>query len=180
MKKEYVLKIIILFIIGAIFSSFPFIWKNQPFLEYTLLDVVTGIVITYGIYYFSKVNDEKNNKVSKIDKVIDVFRKRITLLFDKPIDVENNKEEYLHSFKYLDNKFKLLEHMTNSFNCKNEIANIKENLEKIETYITDNINEKNEYFIHTDRKEKIPNLVDNIDGQLDIITIKLFSFDENK
>jgi len=174
-------KIIKLILVLILFSIPPFIWKDIDFLKYTLLDVVTGIGVTYGIYYLSKNNDEKNNKTSKIDQVIDVFRKRLTLLFDKPINVENNREEYYHTFKYLDNKFKLLEHMTKSFDCDNEVKNIGENLEKIETYITDNINEKNDYFTKdADRKEKIPNLIDTIEVQLDNIMIKLFSFDEKK
>lgn len=177
MKKGW--KIAILILIIALFSISPFIWKNVDFLKYTLLDVVTGIGVTYGIYYFSKINDEKNNKTNKIDHVIDVFRKRLVSLFNKPIDVENNKEEYYHSFKYLDNKYKLLAHMTESFDCKEEINKIGDNLEKIETYITDNITEKNDYFIKdSDRKEKIPNLIDTIEVQLDNITIKLFSFDK--
>lgn len=173
--------IAIMIIVLILFSIPPFIWKEVDFLKYTLLDVVTGVVVTYGIYYFSKINDERNNKTNKIDQVIDVFRKRLTSLFDKPIDVENNREEYYHSFKYLDNKFKLLEHMTKSFECKDEIKSIGDNLEKLETYITDNINESNDYFTkEKERKEKIPNLIDNIEVQLDNITIKLFSFDEKK
>lgn len=170
--------IIFIFVIG-LFCAPPFIWDDVDFLKYTLLDVVTGIGITYGIYYFSKINDEKNNKAAKIDQVIDVFRKRLISLFSKEIDVENNKEEYYHSFKYLDNKFKLLEHMTKSFNCDDEIKNISDNLEKLQIYITDNINEKNDYFTKDkERKEKIPNLIDTIEVQLDNITIKLFSFDK--
>ena len=84
-------------------------------------------------------------------------------------------------YKYLDNKLKLLEHMSKSFECNDEIKVISENLEKIETYITDNINEKNEYFIKdSTRKEKVPNLIDNIETQLDNITKKMFSFDSDK
>lgn len=170
-----------LIIVIALFSIPPFICDKYDFFKYTLLDVVTGIGVSYGIYYLSKVNDEKNNKTIKIDQIIDVFRKRLTILFAKPIDVENNKEEYYHSFKYLDNKFKLLEHMTKSFDCENEIENIKINLEKLETYITDNINEKNDYFTKdSERKEKIPNIIDTIEVQLDNITIKLFSFDKKE
>lgn len=173
--------IILLLLALVLFCIPPFIWKDVDFLKYTLLDVVTGIGLTYGIYYFSKINDEKNSKAAKIDQVIDVFRKRLITLFDKPIDVENNREEYYHSFKYLDNKFKLLEDMTKSFDCDNEIKNIKDNLEKIKDHITDNINEKNEYFIKdSERKEKIPNLIDTIEVQLDYITIKIFSFNEKK
>ena len=173
----------LLLLIGAliIFCIPPFIWKDVDFFKYTLLDIVTGIGVTYGIYYFSKINDEKSSKAAKIDQVIDVFRKRLTVLFEKPIDVENNREEYYHSFKYLDNRFKLLEDMTKSYDCKEEIQNIKDNLEKIKDYVTDNIKEKNEYFTkNSERKEKIPNLIDTIEVQLDNITIKLFSFNEKK
>lgn len=174
-------KMSVLVIFAIIFSIPPFIWKNEPFLSYTLMDIVTGLCVTYGIYYYSKINDEKNHKANKIDQVIDVFRTRLITLFSNPIDVENNKEQYYHTFKYLDNKLKLLEHMSKSFECNDEIKVISENLEKIETYITDNINEKNEYFIKdSTRKEKVPNLIDNIETQLDNITKKMFSFDSDK
>lgn len=161
-----------------IFSIPPFIWPDCEFLKYTFMDIITGIGVSYGIYYYSYVNDERNNKASKTDQVIDIFRERLMSLFSKPIDVENNKEEYYHTFKYLDNKFKLLENMTKSFSCEKEIEKIRDNLEKIETFITDNINETNDYFAkNSERKEKIPNLMDTIEVQLDNITIKLFSFD---
>ena len=86
-------KMPVLVIFAIIFSIPPFIWKNEPFLSYTLMDIVTGLCVTYGIYYYSKINDEKNHKANKIDQVIDVFRTRLITLFSNPIDVENNKEQ---------------------------------------------------------------------------------------
>lgn len=176
-KRKNLIVILCLIIFGILFSYLHYKYPNNSFFDYTLLDIVTGIVISGGIYYFSEMSKMKNSKAIKVDQIIDMYRNKLISLFDQPIDVENNKIEYLHSFKYLNNKLRLLEYMTRDFNCGKEISAIKSDFDKIESYISENIEEKNDYFVKTqERKEKIPNLITNIDNQLGNITIKLWDF----
>ena len=95
------------------------------------------------------------------------------LVFSSPIDVDN-KAEYLHSFKYLYSKVNVLKKLCINLDCSNELNNIESELKKLDEFINDNLEQGNEYFNSGKLKAKVPNIICNIENNLDAITIKLY------
>ena len=86
----------------------------------------------------------------------------------------------MHSFRYLDNKILILEKMTKGLGCDKEIADIKNEKDKLDVYINENLNEGNSYFSDKSRSEKIPNIIENIETRLDSILLKIYGFEKDK
>ena len=165
-------------IIGMVFSIGLFIflgikYSNIELFKYNLMDIITTICVSFGIYYLTKLGEEKKDKNNKIENIIELIQKKLTLTFSSPIKSEN-KAEYLHTFKYLDNKISILENMTNHLKCEEEIRNIKTEKDKLDDFITENIDIGDKYFMGESVKEKVPNILCNIETHLDSIVLKIY------
>ena len=144
--------------------------------KYNLMDIITTICVSFGIYYLTKINEEKKNKNDKIENIIELIQKKMNSTFVLPIK-SDNKAEYLHAFKYFDNKIMILESMTKHLKCAEEIRNIKIEKDKLDDFITENINLGDKYFLGETVKEKIPNILENIETHLDSIILKIYGSD---
>lgn len=163
---------LILFFLGYLFY-------NCPLFDYNVIDILTCGFVTYGVLYFTIANENKNNQNIRIEHIIDLINNKLKNVFEPNIDT-TRREEYLHTFKYLDNKITVLEKMTKKLGCDNEIKDIKAEKEKLDEYINENLNEGDEYFTDKTRKEKIPNIVENIESRLDTIILKIYGFEKSK
>ncbi len=172
------MKKVVYIIIGMLLSIGLFIFLGIKFsdcelFKYNLMDIITTICVSFGIYYLTKLGEEKKDKNSKIESTIELIQRKLTLTFSSPIKIEN-KAEYLHSFKYLDNKIRILDNISKHLKCDEEIRNIQIEKDKLSDFITDNIDLGDEYFVGEAVKEKIPNILCNIETHLDSITLKIY------
>ena len=70
--------------------------------------------------------------------------------------------------------------MTKGLGCDKEISDIKSEKDKLDVYINVNLNEGNGYFSDKSRREKIPNIIENIETRLDSILLKVYGFEKDK
>ena len=175
--KKNVYIILGMFITIGIFVFLGVKFPDYSIFQYNLMEIITAICVSFVIYYLTKINEEKKNKNNKVEDIIELIQKRLNSVFSLPVKYEN-KAEYLHTFKYLDNKILILENMTKHLKCEDEIRNIKTEKEKLDDFITENINLGDDYFNGETVKEKIPNILGNIEAHLDTIILKIYGSNE--
>lgn len=178
-KKSYIITFIIILLISGFLIWFGCKNSDKTLLQYNLIEILTCGVVTYGIFYFTIANEKKNNQNTRIENIIELIDKKLRVVFEPNIDV-TKQDEYLHSFRYLDNKILILEKMTKGLGCDKEIADIKNEKDKLDVYINENLNEGNSYFADKSRSEKIPNIIENIETRLDSILLKIYGFEKDK
>lgn len=157
----------------VVFVGLTFIPSEIALLNYNLMDIITATIITYLVYYFSKKDNDTNRRNEKIEETIGLIRQRLYEVFSSPIEVAD-KAKYLHSFKYIDNKIFVLEKLSSHLDCKEDIEKIKNEKQKMDEFINENISCGNEYFTGESVKDKIPNILCNIENHLDNIIIKIY------
>ena len=113
--------------------------NDNPLFQYNLIEILTCGVVTFGIFYFTIANEKKNNQNTRIESIIELIDKKLRMVFEPSIDV-TKQDEYLHSFRYLDNKILILEKMTKGLGCDKEISDIKSEKDKLDVYINENLN----------------------------------------
>lgn len=172
-KKRIIIITIVLIVITAIFIGLKYLIPNHDLFSYNLMEILTAIVVTIGIFFLTKANDDIKNKNDKIEDIIDLLKSKLNDVFNSPIKVER-QAEYLHSFKYIDNKITILEKLSNHLKCENDIQEIKNEKQKLDDFINENIGQGEEYFKGDTVKEKIPNILCNIETHLDNIIIKIY------
>lgn len=146
-------------------------WRS--FFKFNILDILTFSIISIVLYIISKIGERKDKKNSKIENtIVSVVAKLQEISLKAPSN--ENYAEYLYSFKYLSNKFDVLQALCDEID-KQYINEAKNNFEKMREFITDNINLGSSYFEDKDRKDKIPNLVANIETSLDKVIIRIYS-----
>ena len=76
--------------------------------------ILTTVIVTIGIYFLTKVNDDIKNKNEKVEDTVEWIREKLNSVFNCTIK-QDKQAEYLHTFKYVDNKIvvlkKLSEHL---------------------------------------------------------------------
>lgn len=150
------------------------IWKKECSLfDYNLMDVITAVVVSGGIYLLSKKNDDNRKKHEKIEHLISLITVKLHETFDKPVSVVN-KAEYLYTFKYFDNKIEVLEKLTEHLDCEEQLRNIRIQKDKLDDFIMENLEEGEEYFKKESVKDKIPNILCNLENYLDKIVLKIY------
>lgn len=177
MKKIWIIIPMIILII--LFSILGAKFSDCSLFNYNFMEILTTIVMTFGIYYLTKINDEKKGKNAKIEFIIELIQKKLNTVFGSAIIVER-KEEYLHSFKYLYSKMLVLEKMCIHLKCDEDIKEINNELKKLDEFINENLNCGNEYFSSTPQKEKTPNILCNIENHLDNIVLKIYDSNDKK
>lgn len=45
--------------------------------QYNLMEIITAICVSFGIYYLTKINEEKKNKNNKVEDIIELIQKKI-------------------------------------------------------------------------------------------------------
>lgn len=178
-KKSYIITFIIILLISGFLIWIGCDNNDNPLFQYNLIEILTCGVVTFGIFYFTITNEKKNNQNTRIESTIELIDKKLRMVFEPNIDV-TKQDEYLHSFRYLDNKILILEKMTKGLGCDKEIADIKSEKDKLDVYINENLNEGNAYFSDESRREKIPNIIENIETRLDSILLKIYGFEKDK
>lgn len=178
-KKSYIITFIIILLISGFLTWLGCKNSDKTLFQYNLIEILTCGVVTYGIFYFTIANEKKNNQNTRIENIIELIDKKLRVVFEPNIDVTKH-DEYLHSFRYLDNKILILEKMTKGLGCDKEIADIKNEKDKLDVYINENLNEGNSYFADKSRSEKIPNIIENIETRLDSILLKIYGFEKDK
>ncbi len=68
----------------------------------------------------------------------------------------------------------MLEKISVHLKCGEYINNIKAEKEKLDEFINDNIEQGNKYFLGKKVKDKIPNILCNIENNLDNIVLKIY------
>lgn len=69
----------------------------------------------------------------------------------------------------------VLEKMSTHLKCKESINAINNELQKLDEFINENLYHGNDYFSSSEHKEKIPNIVCNIENNLDNIILKIYN-----
>jgi hypothetical protein len=176
MKK--VVPIIIMIISFAVFVFLGIKYSSCELFKYNLMDIITVIFVSFGIYYITKLGEEKKSKNNKVESIIDLINIKLNSTFLSPIEPDK-KSQYLLAFKYIDNKINILENMTQHLRCTEEIRDIKVEKDKLDDFITDNIHHGTEYFLDAKVKDKIPNIISNIEIRLDSIILKIYDSKDN-
>lgn len=172
-KKQLWSVLVILAIISGIFIGLKYWIPDHDLFSYNLMEILTTIVVTVGIYLLTKVNDDIKNKNEKIEDIIEWLKDKFNNVFSTPIKQEK-QAEYLHSFKYIDNKIAVLEKLSSHLECSAEIQEIKNEKQKLDDFINENIGQGDQYFLGDTVKEKIPNILCNIETRLDNIILKIY------
>lgn len=163
----------ILLVITAIFIWLKYLIPNHDLFSYNLMEILTTIVVTIAIFFLTKANDDIKNKNDKIEDIIELLKNKLNDVFNSPIKVDKYAE-YLHSFKYIDNKIIVLEKLSSHLKCENDIQEIKNEKQKLDDFINENIGQGEDYFMGDTVKEKIPNILCNIETHLDNIIIQIY------
>lgn len=171
-------KLIIIFVVilvvtvGLAIIGHAFNDKSE-LLKYNLIDILTLGIVSIGIYYITELNNDKRRRHDKVENVVtEIVVKLNTILFETP--KQSKYTEYLYCFKYVSNKIEVLEKIVTEKEYKIHIEDIRKDFESIRTFVTDNINQPEKYFTDKDRKDKIPNLIINIETALDKIIIGIY------
>lgn len=173
-KKILAIVIIILLSISLIFIGLKYFFPNHDLFNYNLMEILTTIVVTIGLYFLTKVNDDIKKKNEKVEDTIEWIRNRINTVFNCPVQ-QSKQAEYLHSFKYIDNKINVLERLSKHLNCTEDIREIRNEKQKLDDFINENIGQGDNYFLGVTVKEKIPNILCNIETHLDNIMLKIYN-----
>ena len=174
MNKGKIGKIFIIMLVAVgVFIALKIKFCDSPLFNYNLMDIITAVIVTVGIYILTEFNNDIRNKNQKIEEVVNLLKEKLYNVFDKPIDTKK-QAEYLYSFKYIDNKIKVLEKLSKHLKCEDEIKEIKNLTEKLDEFISENLIHGNEYFIGETVKGKIPNILCNIETRLDNIVLKMY------
>lgn len=172
-KKNAIIIVIVLVVLTSVLIALKYWIPNHDLFNYNLMEILTTIVVTFGIYYLTKINDDIKNKNEKIESIIEWLNSRFKEVFEKPIEKDKHAE-YLHTFKYIDNKIKVLEKLSVHLKCEEEIREIKSEKQKLDDFVTENIGQGNEYFLGESVKDKIPNILCNIETHLDSIIVSIY------
>lgn len=172
MSKKCV-TIIVLIVISGTFIGLKYWIPNHDLFNYNLMEILTTIVATFGIYYLTKLNDDIKSKNEKVETIIEWLKNKFKEVFEKPIE-QSKQAEYLHTFKYIDNKIAVLEKLSTHLKCDDEIRDIKNEKQKLDEFITENIGQGNDYFLGGTVKDKIPNILCNIETHLDNIILLIY------
>lgn len=173
MDKKYVkiiaiiLVIILVIILGIIGYNFN---SCNSFFSFNIIDLLTFAIASVLIYFLTEIKNDKRNKNSKIENVIIEINAKISTI-SLEIPNEKKQKEYLYIFKYISNKFYVLEELVDKKDKEN-LDNAKNEFDKMREFINDNISQPKSYF--EERKEKIPNLASNIESNLDKIIVNIY------
>lgn len=173
-KKHIIVLSIIILLLIIIFIVLKFIFPNQSIFNYNLMEILTASVATFGIFFLTKANDDVRNRNKKIENVIELLRNKFNKVFNPPLKIDK-QAEYLYTFKYIDNKIKVLEKLSSHLKCDQDIQDIKNEKQKLDEFINENLCHGEKYFIGETVKEKIPNILCNIETRLDNIIIKIYN-----
>jgi len=139
------------------------------------MDILTVVAVSFVILFLTIFTDDRRKKNEKVEDVIGLLQQKLHKVFDnKPIEVDKHSE-YLYSFKYIDNKIRVLEELSKYLSCNDEIKGIKSEKQKLDDFITENICQGNTYFTGDAVKDKIPNILCNIDTHLDNIILNIYN-----
>ena len=171
MKKRIIFIIVALIIVVVTLGIIGFYYNTaNSFFSFTLVDLLTFAIASLLIFFVTEIKNDKKDKNSKIENVIiEINAKISTITLENP-NIKKQKE-YLYVFKYLSNKFFVLEELVDKKDETN-LLNAKKEFEKMRDYINDNISQPEDYF--EERKEKIPNLASNIESNLDKIIVNIY------
>lgn len=172
-KKRIIIITIVLIAITAIFIGLKYLIPNHDLFSYNLMEILTTIVVTIAIFFLTKANDDIKSKNDKIEDIIELLKNKLNDVFNSPIKADKYAE-YLHSFKYIDNKIIVLEKLSSHLKCENDIQEIKNEKQKLDDFINENIGQGEDYFMGDTVKEKIPNILCNIETHLDNIIIQIY------
>lgn len=167
--KIIVILILIIFVITLGIMGYQCNTYNS-FFSFNLIDLLTFAIASVLIYFLTEIKNDKRNKNAKIENVIIEINARINTI-SLEIPNEKKKKEYLYVFKYLSNKFYVLEKLIEKKDKEN-LDNARLEFEKMRDFINDNISQPKSYF--EDRKEKIPNFASNIESNLDKIIVNIY------
>lgn len=168
--KSYIIISIVVFILVILKIKF----KDCSLFDYNLVDILLLSVASIGFFYIQQLNDDIKHKNNKIEEIINNIRTKMYDVWSTPI-VNSNKGLYLSTLKFIDNKLGILDTISNHLNCEKELDYIKNEFKKIDDFIIDNIDGADDYFIEKNRKDKIPNILNNIDAKFDEIIKKIYS-----
>lgn len=172
MKKRY-MAFIAIAVVTLIVLKFLIDWNiynsTKELVAYNLMDILTITVVTFGLYFVTKLNDNIKKKNEKVESIIEILNNKFKKICGEEIKTAEHKS-YLTQFKSIDNKISHLKVMSKHLKCEKLIDSIENKKEQIDNFITENINEGDDYFLKEERKDKLPNLLVNIENDLDQIT----------
>ena len=120
-----------------------------------------------------KIKKKKKNKNEKVEDTVEWIREKLNSVFNCTIK-QDKQAEYLHTFKYVDNKIVVLKKLSEHLKCDDEIKEIINEKQKLDDFINENIGQGDDYFLGDTVKEKIPNILCNIETHLDNIILKIY------
>lgn len=121
----------------------------------------------------TKVNDDIKNKNEKVEDTVEWIKEKLNSVFNCTIK-QDKQAEYLHTFKYVDNKIVVLKKLSEHLKCDDEIKEIINEKQKLDDFINENMGQGDDYFLGDTVKEKIPNILCNIETHLDNIILKIY------
>lgn len=173
-KGKIILVIIISIALFIILSAIRIImngWKS--FFEFNVIELLTFIIASIVLFFVTEMVERKNKKDSKLDDtILKIVAKLQEICLEVP--TSSDKSRYLYILKYISNKFVLVNELCDERDKKN-IEDAKKDFDTLRDFIIDNINLGPSYFEDEERKNKIPNLISNIETYLDKVVIRIYS-----
>ncbi|MBR2744963.1 MAG: hypothetical protein IKE01_06705 [Clostridia bacterium] len=175
-KHAYILVGVILFIIIS-FINTKFLyddWKEYWRMSlYELLTIIVGSIVIYGL-------NKKDNKEAKLydkieNKCEDLKRYIKHNLNSIPI---MEKEERLTKIRYISNQINNLERYLKSMDkLSDKFEKLQQAFKNLNDFVSDNIDQKKEYFDEDNRKVKLEQLINNIELRLEDIIIFTYTYE---
>lgn len=138
--------------------------------SFNIIELLTLAIASILLYYLTEKNTNRRKCDDKIENLIVKIISKLSTICLKTPNIGMHSE-YLYCFKYISNKFEVLDKLAYK-SCKEHVTNGKNEFDKLRDFITDNINQNEKYF--EDKKDKIPNLVSNIESNLDKIIVEIY------
>ncbi len=78
-KANVIILIIVLIILTGVFSLLGDKFSSSSLFSYNFMEILTTIVIGFGIYYLTQINDEKKRKNMKIESIMELIDKKLNI-----------------------------------------------------------------------------------------------------
>lgn len=136
---------------------------------------MTIIIALFVTYYLTERKNDIRKLNSKIENICSNMQSYLREEY-KVIPSKTNKEKVLMNIRYISNKIHILEKLSDkNKEIKNAVNYVKIEHNKYKEFVTDNLDQEDEYFQEEKRQEKINSMKNKMDNKLDEIIVYLYT-----
>lgn len=147
----------------------------QEFIKINAYETMTIIIALFVTYYLTERKNDIRKLNSKIENICSNMQSYLREEY-KVIPSKTNKEKVLMNIRYISNKIHILEKLSDkNKEIKNAVNYVKIEHNKYKEFVTDNLDQEDEYFQEEKRQEKINSMKNKMDNKLDEIIVYLYT-----